>query len=63
LKHSVTNFLELLDTINAAAVANVRLSGGPDRRKKVTHIQNKSQTPQWERRLKKQIDDLRKDAG
>jgi len=26
-------------------------------------MQNESQTPPWERRLKKQIDDLRKDIG
>jgi len=32
-------------------------------RKKLNHLQNKTQTPPWERRLKKQIDNLRKDNG
>ena len=29
----------------------------------MNHTQNKTQTPPWERRLQKQIDDLRKDIG
>jgi hypothetical protein len=34
---------------------------GQTHRKKLNHTQNKTQTPPWERRLQKQIDDLRKD--
>jgi hypothetical protein len=63
LKHNVTSFLELHDTIYMTAVATVRLSGARVDGKKLNHIQNESQTPPWERRLKKQIDDLRKDIG
>ena len=59
----VTIFLELHNTIYAAAVATVRLSGASIDGRKLNHIQNESQTPPWERRLKKQIDDLRKDVG
>jgi hypothetical protein len=62
MKNNVTNFLELLIIIYAAPVATVRMSGGkiknnPD------YLQNKQQTPPWERRLKKQINALRKDTG
>ena len=32
-------------------------------RKELNHIQNKTQTPPWVRRLQKQIDDLGKDIG
>jgi len=63
LKHNVTNFLELHDTIYAAVVATVRLSGARIDRKQLNHIQNKTKTPPWERRLKTQIDDLKKDIG
>jgi murein L,D-transpeptidase YcbB/YkuD len=61
MKNKVTNFPEL-HIIYAAAVATVRMSGGkiknnPD------YSQNKQQTPPWENRLKKQINDLRKDIG
>jgi len=37
LKHNVTNFLELHDTIYAAAVATVRLSGARLDRKQLNH--------------------------
>jgi DNA polymerase III epsilon subunit-like protein len=62
MKNNVTNFLELHHTIYTAAVATVRMLGGkiknnPD------YLQNKQQTPPWERRLKKQINDLTKDTG
>jgi hypothetical protein len=63
MKNNVTNFLELHNTIYAAAVATVRMSGGKIERKKPCHLQKNKQTPPWERRLKKQIDDLRKDIG
>jgi uncharacterized coiled-coil DUF342 family protein len=63
MKNNVTNFLELHNTIYAAAVVTLRMSGGKIERKKLFHLQNKQQTPPWERRLKKQIDDLRKDIG
>jgi hypothetical protein len=63
LKHNVTNFLELHDTIYGAAVATARLSGARIDRKQLNHIQNKTKTPPWERRLKTQIDDLRKGIG
>jgi outer membrane murein-binding lipoprotein Lpp len=63
LKNNVTNFIELLSTVYAAAVATLRMSGARIERKKMNHLQNKTQTPPWERRLKKQIDDLRKDIG
>jgi hypothetical protein len=65
MKNIVTNFLELHNTIYVAAVATVRMSGGGGeiRNKKLNHSQNKKQIPSWERRLKKQIHDLRKDIG
>ena len=63
LKHNVASFHELCNTIYTAAVATVRYSGPRIDRKKLNHIQNESQTPPWERRLKKQIDDLRKYIG
>jgi len=63
LKHNVTSFLELHNTIYAAAVATVRLSEARIDGKKLNHIQNEPHIPPWERRLKKQIDDLRKDIG
>jgi hypothetical protein len=63
LKHNVTNFLELRDTIYAAAVATVRLSGARLDRKQLNHIQNKTKTTSWKRRVKTQIDYLRKDTG
>jgi len=63
LKNKVTNFLELHSTIYTAAVATVRMSGIRIERKKLNHLQNKTQTPPWESRLKKQIDNLRKDTG
>jgi hypothetical protein len=63
LKHNVTSFLELHNAIYAAAVATVKMRGARKEGKKLNHIQNKTQTPPWERRLKKQIDDLRKDIG
>ena len=67
LKKNVANFLELHNTTYAAAVATVRSSGASmDRqidRKKPNHTQNKTQTPPRERRLQKQVDDLRKCIG
>jgi hypothetical protein len=63
MKNNVTNFLQLHNTIYAAAFATVRMSGGKIERKKPCHLQNNKQTPPWERRLKKQIDDLKKDIG
>jgi hypothetical protein len=39
------------------------MSCGKIERKKPCHLQNNKQTPPWERRLKKQIDDFRKDIG
>jgi len=63
LKHNVTSFLELHNTIYLAAVATVKLSGARIDRKKLNYIQNESQTEPWERRLKKQMDDLRRDIG
>ena len=62
-ENNVTSFLELHNTIYAAAVATVRMLGARIERKRLNHLQNKTQTPPWERRLKKQIDDLRKDIG
>ena len=57
LKTNVTNFLELHNITYAAAVATVRSSGArmgrQIGRKEVNHIQNKTQTPPWERRLQK----------
>lgn len=41
----------------------MRMMVGNIRNKKLNHSQNKKQIPPWERRLKKQIDDLRKDIG
>jgi hypothetical protein len=43
--------------------ATVRMLGARIERKKLNHLRNKTQTPPWKRRLKKQIDDLRKDIG
>jgi hypothetical protein len=63
LTNNVTNFLELHNTIYAAAVATIRTLGARIERKKSNHLQNKAQTPPWERRLKTQIGDLRKDIG
>ena len=63
LKNNITNFLGLHNTIYAASVATVRMSGARRERKKLNHLQNKTQTPPWERRLKKQIDNFRKDIG
>jgi len=61
LKYNVTNFLDLHNTIYAAAVATVRLSGARmDRqieRKKLNHTQNKTQTPQWEKGSRNDDDD------
>jgi hypothetical protein len=48
-------------TIYAAAVATVKLSETRTDRKQLNHIQNKTKTPSWERRLETQIDDPRKD--
>jgi hypothetical protein len=62
LKKNVTNFLELHNTIYTAAVATVRMSGVRIERKKLNHLQNKTQTPPWKRRLKNQTDNLRKDT-
>jgi hypothetical protein len=53
MKNNVTNFLELHNTIYATAVATVRMLGG--KIKNPDYLQNKQQTPPWERRLKKQI--------
>ena len=63
MKNNVTNFLELHNTIYAAAVATVRMSDDKIERKKPRHLQTNKQTPLWERRFKKLIDDLRKDIG
>ena len=41
----------------------MKLSGARIDRKQLNHIQNKIKTPSWERRLKTQIDDPRKDTG
>jgi hypothetical protein len=57
MKNNLTNFLQLHNTVYAAAVATVRVSGGKIERKKPCHLQNNKQAPPWERRLKKQIDD------
>jgi hypothetical protein len=62
MKNNVTTFLELHNTIYAAAVVTVRMSGGKIRNNPDC-LQNKQQTPPGERRLKKQINDLRKDTG
>jgi len=50
LKQNVINLLELHNTIYAAAVATVRLSGARIDGKKLNYIQNKLQTPPWVRR-------------
>lgn len=50
LKHNVTNFVELHDTIYAAAVATVRLSAARIDRKQLNHIQNKTKTPPQEKK-------------
>ena len=63
MKNNVTNFIELHNIIYAAAVATVRMSGRKMRNKKRNHSQNKKQIQTRERRLKKQIEDLRKDIG
>jgi uncharacterized coiled-coil DUF342 family protein len=52
----------LHNAIYAAAVATVRMSRGKIKNN-LDYLQNKQQTPPWERRLKKQISDLRKDIG
>jgi iron-sulfur cluster repair protein YtfE (RIC family) len=62
-KNSTTDFLELHNTIYTAAVNTVRMSGARIKRKKLNHLQNTTQTPPWERRLKKQIDELRNNIG
>jgi hypothetical protein len=53
-------FLELHNTIYAAAVATMRMSGAMIDRKKLQHTQNKVQIPPSERRLKTQLDDWEK---
>jgi hypothetical protein len=63
MKHNDTNFPELRNTIYAAAVATVRLSGARLDRKQLNYIQNKTKIPSWKRRLKTQIDYVRKDIG
>jgi hypothetical protein len=63
LKHKVTNFPELRDTIYAAAVATVRLSRARLDRKQLNNIQNKTKIATWKKRLKTKIDYLRKDIG
>jgi len=45
LKQNVTSFLELHNTIYAAAVATVRLSGARTDGKKLNHIQKKITNP------------------
>jgi hypothetical protein len=62
MKNNVINFLELRNTIYTAAVATVRMSGGKIKNN-LDYLQNRQQTPPWERRLKQQISDLRKDIG
>jgi hypothetical protein len=61
MKNNVTNFLELHNTIYAP-VATVRMSGGKIKNN-LDYLQNRQQKPPWERRLKQQINGLRKDIG
>ena len=42
MKNNVTNFLELHNTIYAAGVATVRMSGGKIRNKQLNYSQNKN---------------------
>jgi hypothetical protein len=62
MKNNVTNFLELHNTIYAAAVATVRMSGGKIKNN-LDYLQNRQKKPSWERRLEEQINDFRKDIG